>query len=94
MQLDKLRVAITGGFGALGMATVQAALDAGARVVAIDHANPPAAGMRQATCLGGVDLADPQAAKQALAAATEALGGLDALVNIAGTFRYETVAEG
>lgn len=94
MQLDNLRVAITGGFGTLGIATVHAALDAGARVAAIDHADPPAEGMLRATCLGGVDLADPRAAKKALATATEALGGLDALVNIAGTFRYETVAEG
>lgn len=94
MQLDKLRVAITGGFGTLGMATVQAALDAGARVAAIDRADPPAEGMVGVTCIGGVDLADPQAAKKALAAAAEALGGLDALVNIAGTFRYEEVTEG
>jgi NAD(P)-dependent dehydrogenase (short-subunit alcohol dehydrogenase family) len=41
-----------------------------------------------------VDLADPSAAKEALAAAAKAMGGLDALVNIAGTFRYETVADG
>lgn len=94
MQLDNLRVAITGGFGALGAATVQAALAAGARVVAIDRTDPPAGGMAHATCLGGVDLADPQAAKKALAAAAGALGGLDALVNIAGTFRFETVADG
>ena len=94
MQLDNLRVAITGGFGALGAATVRAALDAGAQVAAIDRTDPPAGGMAPATCLGGVDLADPQAAKAALAAAAQALGGLDALVNIAGTFRYETLADG
>ena len=94
MQLDKLRVAITGGFGTLGMATVNAAIEAGARVAAIDRADPPAEGMLRAACIGGVDLADSNAAKQALAAAAEALGGLDALVNIAGTFRYETVADG
>ena len=94
MQLDNLRVAVTGGFGALGAATVQAALAAGARVVAIDRTDPPAGGIAHATCLGGVDLADPQAAKRALAAAADALGGLDALVNIAGTFRFETVADG
>ncbi|MEO7053195.1 MAG: SDR family NAD(P)-dependent oxidoreductase [Rhodanobacter sp.] len=94
MQLDKLRVAITGGFGSLGMATVNAALDAGARVAAIDRADPPAEGMLRAACIGGVDLADPQAAKRALGAAADALGGLDALVNIAGTFRYETVTGG
>ena len=94
MQLDNRRIAITGGFGALGAATVQAALDAGARVVAIDRTNPPVGGLGDATCLGGVDLADPSAAKEALAAAAKAMGGLDALVNIAGTFRYETVADG
>lgn len=94
MHLDKLRVAITGGFGALGRATVQAALDAGAHVAAIGRGDPPTEGVLRATCIGGVDLADAQAAKKALADAAKALGGLDALVNIAGTFRYETLAEG
>ena len=94
MQLDNLRVVVTGGFGTLGAATVRAALGAGARVVALDRSEPPAGGLATATCIGGVDLADTQAAKKALAAAAQALGGLDALVNIAGTFRYEAVAEG
>ncbi len=94
MQLDHRRIAVTGAFGALGAATVQAALAAGARVVAIDRTDAPSGGLGQATCLGGVDLADARAAKEALAAAAHALGGLDALVNIAGTFRYETLAEG
>ena len=94
MQLDQRRIAITGGFGTLGMGAVRAALAAGAQVVAIDRADAPAEGIAQASCIGGVDLADPHAAKQALAAAAKTLGGLDALVNIAGTFRYETVADG
>ena len=94
MQLDNLRIVVTGGFGALGAATVQAAIHAGARVVAIDRSEPPAGGLAQATCIGGVDLADAQAAKKALASAAEALGGVDALVNIAGTFRYEALVGG
>jgi NAD(P)-dependent dehydrogenase (short-subunit alcohol dehydrogenase family) len=94
MQLDHRRIAVTGAFGALGAATVQAALGAGARVVAIDRTPAPSGGLGDATCLGGVDLADPRAAKEALAAAAQALGGLDGLVNIAGTFRYETLADG
>src|SRR6185437_2302410 len=94
MQLDHRRIAVTGAFGALGAATVQAALGAGARVVAIDRTAAPSGGLGDATCLGGVDLADPRAAKEALAAAAQSLGGLDALVNIAGTFRYETLADG
>lgn len=94
MQLDHRRIVVTGGFGALGAATVRVALDAGASVAAIDRSDPPAGGIAHATCLGGVDLADPDAAKKALAAVSRALGGLDALVNIAGTFRYETLADG
>ncbi|TAL87959.1 MAG: SDR family oxidoreductase [Rhodanobacter sp.] len=94
MQLDNRRIAVTGGFGALGAATVHAALSAGARVVAIDRTAAPTGGLGQALCLGGVDLADPKAAKEALAAAAQAMGGLDALVNIAGTFRYEALADG
>ncbi|MEO8803638.1 MAG: SDR family NAD(P)-dependent oxidoreductase [Rudaea sp.] len=94
MQLDNRRIVVTGGFGALGAATVRAALNAGARVAAIDHADPPGGGIAQATCIGGVDLADARAAKKAMADAVKALGGLDALVNIAGTFRYETVTDG
>lgn len=94
MQLDNLRVAITGGFGTLGLATVHAALAAGARVAAIDRADAPSAGIVDVTCIGGVDLADPHAAKNALAAAAKAMGGLDALINIAGMFRYENVADG
>ena len=94
MQLDNLRVAITGAFGTLGLATVQAVRDAGAHVAAIDRVDAPAAGIAGATCIGGVDLADPAAATAAMNAAASALGGLDALVNIAGMFRYEPVADG
>lgn len=94
MQLDNRRIVVTGGFGTLGAATVRAALDAGARVAAMDRTEPPTSSMAQALCIGGVDLADAQAAKNAMAQAVQALGGLDALVNIAGTFRYETVTGG
>lgn len=94
MQLHNRRIAVTGGFGALGAATVRAALEAGAQVVAIDRADKPAADLGVATCICGVDLTDSEAATRAIDAAAKALGGLDALVNIAGTFRYETVAEG
>jgi len=94
MQLDHLRVAVTGGFGTLGLATVQAALAAGARVAAIDRAPAPGAGIGAASCIGGVDLADPAAAANALDTAAKAMGGLDALVNIAGMFRYESVTDG
>ncbi|HJR13277.1 MAG TPA: SDR family NAD(P)-dependent oxidoreductase [Rhodanobacteraceae bacterium] len=96
MSLAGKRVAVTGAFGSLGAAVVQAALAGGARVAAIDRADAPQAGvdLGAAERLGGVDLADAAAAKTAIDAAAKALGGLDALVNIAGTFRFETLSEG
>lgn len=93
MSLSGKRVAITGAFGSLGSAVVQAALAAGANVAAIDRADAPA-NMQGAQAFGGVDLSDTAQAQAAIDAAAKALGGLDALVNIAGTFRFETLADG
>lgn len=93
MELTGKRIAVTGAFGALGTAMVQAATAAGARVAAIDRAPVPA-DFAAATAIGNVDLADTTAAKTAIDGAAKALGGLDGLVNIAGAFRWETVADG
>ncbi|BFI97370.1 MAG: SDR family oxidoreductase [Rhodanobacter sp.] len=93
MRLDKRRIVVTGAFGALGAAVVQAVLDAGAQVAAIDRVSVPAS-LEAAHGFGGVDLADPSEAKHAIDAAAETLGGIDALVNIAGAFRWETLANG
>lgn len=96
MSLDGKRIAVTGAFGTLGTAVVRAALDAGAKVAAIDRAEAPAEGtdLGAAKRFGGADLADTAQATTAIGAASAALGGLDALVNIAGTFRFETLADG
>ena len=96
MNLKGKRVAVTGGFGALGVATAQALAAAGARVAAIDRADAPAGSttLEGVVLFGGVDLADADAAKATLTRVAESLGGLDALVNIAGTFRWEKVADG
>jgi NAD(P)-dependent dehydrogenase (short-subunit alcohol dehydrogenase family) len=89
-------VAVTGGFGQLGLAVVQAALDAGAQVAALDRARLPAdaTALAGALALGELDLAEPAAAGQALDQVAARLGGLDALVNVAGTFRWETLEQG
>jgi NAD(P)-dependent dehydrogenase (short-subunit alcohol dehydrogenase family) len=96
MNLNGKRVAVTGGFGALGVATVNALQAAGARVAAIDRASAAPAGVSlgDAKTFGGVDIGDAAAAKATIAKAAEALGGLDALVNIAGAFRWEKIADG
>lgn len=96
MLLNGKVVAVTGGFGQLGVAVVRAAIAAGAKVAALDRAPAPADGvpMGAALPLGGLDLAEPDAAAQALEQVARQFGGLDALVNIAGTFRWEELSEG
>lgn len=94
MNLEGKNVAITGAFGTLGAAVVQAALAAGARVAAIDRAAAPPMPLGDATLFGGVDLGDFASAQATLDKVAQTLGGLDALVNIAGAFRWETLADG
>lgn len=86
-------IAVTGGFGVLGAATVAALRAQGARVAAIDYAaGGESAG--EALALGGVDLADQGQAESALAEVVRRFGALDGLVNIAGGFRWETLEGG
>ncbi len=96
MNLQGKVVAVTGGFGHLGAAVVRAALAAGARVAALDHASPPAdsQALENAVALGGLDLADSATATRALKEVASKLGGLDGLVNVAGGFRWETLEQG
>ncbi|MGH8114881.1 MAG: SDR family oxidoreductase [Rhodanobacteraceae bacterium] len=96
MALTDKRIVITGAFGSLGTAVVQATQAARAKVAAIDRAGAPVAGsdLGAAHVFGDVDLADSAQAKAAIDATAKVLGGLDALVNIAGTFRYETLTDG
>ncbi len=86
-------VIVTGAFGALGTAVVRALEHEGAKVAAIDAAPVPAGW--SGVAIGGVDLADADAAGAAIDRAVSDMGGLLAgLVNVAGTFRWETLAEG
>jgi NAD(P)-dependent dehydrogenase (short-subunit alcohol dehydrogenase family) len=87
-------IVITGALGALGRVVADAAVARGARVAGIDHAPSQAAATAQRIELGGVDLSDSAQAKKAIDAATAHFGRLDALVNIAGGFTFETVADG
>lgn len=86
-------IAITGAGGALGRAVVEVAAARGARVAAIDRLDFTGPSLAVLS-LGGVDLADPAAADWAMSEAAERLGGLDALINLVGGFRWQTLAEG
>lgn len=94
LSLSGRRYVVTGGFGALGAAVAAALAARGAKLVAIDRAPAPATLPQGVTGIGEVDLSDAKAAELAIGKAAAALGGLDGLVNIAGAFRWETVADG
>lgn len=92
-------IVITGAFGSLGAATARAAIKLGARVALIDRAPAaPAELIAQAGAaavfLPGVELADAAAAASAIDTAHARLQGLDALINVAGAFRWQTVTDG
>lgn len=95
MQLDQQVIAVTGGFGNLGMAVGAALVAQGAKLALIDHAATPAsAAPVDALLLGGVDLSSFDAAMAAMNTIGKKFDRLDGLVNIAGTFRWETLEQG
>jgi NAD(P)-dependent dehydrogenase (short-subunit alcohol dehydrogenase family) len=87
-------VVVTGALGALGQVVAKEALARGARVAGIDHAASQVQATAERIEFGGVDLTDAAQAKKAIDAAASHFGRLDALVNIAGGFAFETVADG
>src|SRR5262249_8803692 len=87
-------VIITGASGALGKVVAEEALARGARVAAVDHAPSSLSPTSKQIELGGVDLTDAAQAKKAIEAAVAHFGQLDALINIAGGFAFETVSDG
>lgn len=81
---------VTGGAGALGTAVCKGLSGAGAKVMAIDYGVLPA----EQPGLGNVDLSDAAKAKAAIDKAASEMGGLYALINIAGGFRWEKIGGG
>ena len=99
MTLRGRTVVVTGGFGALGGVVATEAVARGASLAAVDHAPAPPDGLAErlganALLLGGVDLSLPQGAKAAMDAVHERFGRIDALLNIAGGFAWQKLAEG
>ncbi len=98
MTLNGKTVVVTGAFGALGGAVAEAAAQRGASVAALDYAASPPAGLAErlgpeALLLGGIDLVSPEAAGQAMDKVKARFGRIDALLNIAGGFRWERIAD-
>lgn len=77
-MLQGKRIAVTGAFGALGAVVMKAVTAAGASAAGIPK---------------GADISDASVAETTVRAIAQQLGGLDAIVNIAGAFRWGKVAD-
>lgn len=89
-ELAGVRAIVTGGASGIGAAIVRAMLARGARVTSIDRVTdgvPGGAGAQVA------DVTDDAAVRAAVAAAAEAMGGIDVVANNAGIGAQGTVAD-
>ncbi len=87
-------VVITGASGALGKVVAEAARARGAKVAGVDHAASTITPTSDRLVIGGVDLSDTAQASKAIDTAAAHFGKIDTLINIAGAFSFETIAEG
>ena len=87
-------VVVTGASGALGKVVAEVALAGGARVAGVDHAPAQIAATANRIDIGGVDLTDAAQARKAIDAVASHFDGINALINIAGGFAFEAIAEG
>jgi NAD(P)-dependent dehydrogenase (short-subunit alcohol dehydrogenase family) len=92
--MDGKVIVVTGALGALGKVVAEVALARGARVAGVDHAPSQIAAAPNRIELGGIDLSDAAQTGKAIGAVVAQFGRLDALINIAGGFAFEAVAEG
>ncbi len=95
---DKV-IVVTGGFGSLGQAVGAHAAALGAKVVLVDIAPSARPFSKTAeaepfVCMPGVDLQVPDVAASTFASVHAKFGRIDALANVAGGFRWQTVADG
>jgi len=86
---------VTGGFGALGRVVAAEAAKAGAKVAVVDFAPQAPEGLGSETlAIGGIDLTQAAQAENAVAQVKAKFGRVDAVLNIAGGFSWETVEGG
>ena len=94
-RFEGTRVVVTGAARGIGARIAERFAAEGARVAILDRLSEH--GTAQARALGAefveVDLADAAGATGAMAAAVEALGGIDVLVNNAGVLKFGTVLD-
>lgn len=82
-------VVVTGAGGALGAAVARVAEERGARVARVDLGK-----LDGPLAYGGVDLGDFAAVQRVMDDVKAKAGAIDALLNVAGGFRWQTLADG
>ena len=87
-------IIVTGGFGALGRVVAAAFAEEGNRVARVDFAKTGPEGPAGMLDIGSIDLTDAEAAAGVTDQVSAAFGGIDALINIAGGFTWETLDGG
>lgn len=87
-------IIVTGGFGVLGRAVTEAFRANGDRVARIDFAATAPDANPGGLDMGGVDLTDAAAATDAVQRVISAHDGIQILVNVAGGFTWQTLADG
>jgi NAD(P)-dependent dehydrogenase (short-subunit alcohol dehydrogenase family) len=96
--MQKRSVVVTGAFGNLGAVVARSFHASGAKVALLDYTEPPrelANEFGAPHCvLGGIDLTRMDSAAVGMEAVRNTLGGIDVLVNIAGGFRWQKLAQG
>jgi NAD(P)-dependent dehydrogenase (short-subunit alcohol dehydrogenase family) len=94
-RLTRRRIVITGGASGIGRATAALFVREGAAVAILDReAEAVAAVSKEIGCAGlAADVTEPQSVAAAIRDAADALGGLDGLVNAAGIFSTDGLAD-
>jgi len=87
-------IIVTGGFGVLGRAVAAAFAEQGDKVACIDAAPAAGGAIPGALDFASVDLTDVDACIAVVETVKSTFGGVDVLVNVAGGFIWETVADG
>lgn len=87
-------IIVTGGYGILGRAVSQAFHANGDRVARVDFAAEAPDANPGGLDLGGVDLTDTAAAAEVVEKVQAHFGRLDVLVNVAGGFTWQMLADG
>lgn len=93
-MIGKRVLVVTGGLGVLGLAVADAATQAGWQAIIVDQGQTRAAFAGTVPIMGGIDLTEPAITANAFTQIASHFGKIDALVNAAGGFHWETLADG